>query len=211
MNAMTWYDWKTHSVWSQPWGAAISGELKGASLTLIPGAVVPWSTWRDEHPDTTVVTNDLEYYSSLSLSRGALPFDNFVIGVALKEAASAYYFKMAAERRVINDFVGEYPIAVFVDPDTRDIRVYLRRASAEAAPPALEFELDADGNYVDRQTGSVWDVTRAVSIEGALKGAALQQVPYVTAFDWAWRDFYPQSSFYAIEELIREQQKTGKP
>jgi hypothetical protein len=33
---MTWWDWETQSIWSQPWGAAIDGELTGARLTLLP-------------------------------------------------------------------------------------------------------------------------------------------------------------------------------
>ena len=52
MNAMTWWDHDTESVWSQPWGSAIRGPLEGTALTLIPASIVPWPTWLDEHPDT---------------------------------------------------------------------------------------------------------------------------------------------------------------
>ena len=27
-------------------------------------------------------------------------------------------------------------------------------------------------------------------------GAVLQRVPYFTAYDWAWEDFYPHGAFY---------------
>ena len=36
MNAMTWWDWESQCVWSQPWGAAIDGELTGTRLNLLP-------------------------------------------------------------------------------------------------------------------------------------------------------------------------------
>ena len=126
MNAMTWWDHATRSVWSQPWGASIAGPLKGTSLRLIPASIVPWGTWLAEHPDTTIVANDLdrEFYSS------ERAYDEFVIGVALQDAATAYRYSIAAEQRVINDVVGSFPVAVFVDPDTRDLRVYLRRVGA---------------------------------------------------------------------------------
>jgi hypothetical protein len=43
-NAMTWWDHQTQSVWSQVWGQAIAGPLKGTTLELIPASIVPWRT-----------------------------------------------------------------------------------------------------------------------------------------------------------------------
>jgi hypothetical protein len=40
---------------------------------------------------------------------------------------------------------------------------------------------------------------RGVAIEGPLKGQALRSVPYIPAFDSAWRDFYPDSEWYKGE------------
>ena len=202
--AMTWWDHKTESVWSQPCGTAIGGPLEGTALTLIPASVVPWPTWLDEHPETTVMANDLD----LIQPQTAVPqneFDrtidtlvttrgDFVIGVALEESAAAYLYTPTAERRVINDRVGEHPIVVLADAETRDINVYLRRPAATipdgSAPSELTFELDHEGRLVDTETGSVWDARRGVAIEGPLQGSILQQVPYVTAYLWAWRDFF---------------------
>jgi hypothetical protein len=45
MNAMTWWDHESESVWSQPWGRAIAGPLKGIELELLPSELVPWETW----------------------------------------------------------------------------------------------------------------------------------------------------------------------
>ena len=58
MNAMTWYDHKTESIWSQPWGRAIYGELKGTELTLLPLQVTTWSSWKRDHPQTLAMVND---------------------------------------------------------------------------------------------------------------------------------------------------------
>ena len=43
MNAMTWWDHKTASVWSQPWGMVILGDLKGTQLTQIPYEFTTWA------------------------------------------------------------------------------------------------------------------------------------------------------------------------
>ena len=42
MNAMTWWDHDTSSVWSQPTGEAILGPLKGERLELVPSTLTEW-------------------------------------------------------------------------------------------------------------------------------------------------------------------------
>ena len=59
MRAMTWWDHKTESIWSQPLGTALEGPLEGTELTLIPASIIPWETWLDTHPETTVVVDSL--------------------------------------------------------------------------------------------------------------------------------------------------------
>jgi hypothetical protein len=193
MNAMTWYDHKTESLWSQPWGSAIHGNLEGTALTLISASIVPWSTWTQEHPDTTVVIDglDVDYFA---VERG---YDKFVIGVALEDSATAFPYVIASEQGVINDAVGEHPVAVFVTLEPRDIKVYLRRvANGDGDVHELSFELDGEERVLDTETGSVWDTARGVAVEGPLKGAVLQQIPYVSSYDWAWSDFFPHTTFY---------------
>ncbi len=197
MNAMTWWDHETLSIWSQPWGSAIDGELKDTALTLIPASIVPWPTWLQQHPETTVVADDL---GRKLLAPGNTIIDEFVVGVALADAAKAYDFRLASEKRVINDRIGEHPVAVFVSPDTRDIKVYLRGSVVDdsdgAASSELLFGEDDRRRIVDLETGSVWDIALGLAIDGPLKGTLLQQVPYVTSYEWAWRDFFPHTTFY---------------
>ena len=101
------------------------------------------------------------------------------------------------ELRVINDKVGEHPVAVFVNSEPRDIKVYLRRvADGDGDVSELSFELDDEQRVVDTETGSVWDLARGVTVQGPLKGAVLQQIPYVSSYDWAWSDFFPHTTFY---------------
>ena len=198
MRAMTWWDHTTESIWSQPWGTSIDGPMRGTALTLIPASVVPWKTWLEEHPDTTVVADDLDR----NRLRIAESRDDFVIGVAIQEFATAYYYEEASDLRVINDKISEHPVVVFVDPASRDIKVYLRRAATndnESETPVLTFEMNDKGQVVDVETSSLWNPSGGVAFEGELKGAILQQIPYVTSFDWAWEDFFPNTTFYGRE------------
>ncbi len=86
MNAMTWWDHSTESVWSQVWGRAIEGTLAGTELELIPSQTIPWGTWRAQHPETLLMSTGSP---RLSLSPERFQ-DYYVIGVTLDDAAKAY-------------------------------------------------------------------------------------------------------------------------
>jgi hypothetical protein len=199
MQAMTWFDLETESIWSQPWGSAIAGPLEGRALTLLPAEVVPWSTWLAEHPGTTVLAGDLGDDRSYGLEGLR---DGFVIGVAIGENAVGYHYRAAAEAGVVNDDIGDRPVVVLVDPGSRAIKVYLRvvpgPAPADGAGQrdGLTFSAGDDGRLTDVETGSTWDAARGVATDGPLTGAQLQRVPYVTSFDWAWEDFFPATRFW---------------
>ena len=187
MNAMTWWDHQTESVWSQPWGMAINGPLKGATLELIPASIVPWATWLVDHPETLV----LKVKGGLFGAPREGFREGYVIGVTLGEHSKAYPFPAAAERAIINDYVGPFPVVVLADEGTKGVHVYLRVVGGTE----LQFDL-MEGQLVDRETGTRWDLVRGLAVEGPLEGQSLQQVPYITSFDWAWDDFYPHSEFY---------------
>ena len=100
MRAMTCWDHETESIWSQPWGMAIHGPLKGTRLRLIPARIVPWVTWLDDHPDTLVMEVEGRGFG------GRESFsERYVIGITLGEHAKAYAFEPASKEEVINDWV----------------------------------------------------------------------------------------------------------
>ena len=191
MRAMTWWDHETGSIWSQPWGAAIEGELAGTRLALMPVGIEPFGSWVARHPETQVLTINGDARIGVYGSVGGTDF--FVIGVTLGTEASAYRYPDVAAAGVVNDRVGDRPIAVFVDADTREINVYL------ATPPgrdgSLTFGPVGDG-FTDSQTGSEWDPFSGEAISGPLKGTRLTRLAWVSSFDWAWEDFFPHSRFY---------------
>ena len=109
---MTWFDHQTSSIWTQPWGQALAGELKGTQLQILPFSLVPWATWKAEHPDTLALLPDRIY--------GIQPAsDGFVVGVALGDDARGYdYRALIREGGIINDRLGEIPLVVHVNAST---------------------------------------------------------------------------------------------
>ena len=187
MRAMTWWDHETRSIWSQPWGRAIEGPLKGTRLEMIPARIMPWKAWLEDYPRTLLLDTSTWVFQA----PGALFNDKTIIGVTLGEFAKAYPLGPAGRAGVINDWVGPFPVVVFADEVSKAVYVYSRQLGDRE----LEFSL-SDGRPVDRQTGSTWDIVRGIALDGPLRGEVLRQVPYMSAYRWAWEDFYPHSKFY---------------
>ena len=190
--AMTWYDHETDSVWSQPTGSGLIGTYQGIRLDMIPVEVVPWATWLDEHPDTKVL--DVGNYAS---RRGGVnPFefrgDTYVVGVALGDEAKAYPFELVSSEIVVNDHIGDLPVLVYANPETRSVHIFARQVQDRT----LFFEW-VDGQIRDLDTGSLWGPSSGLASEGELRGQLLKELPYSTAFDWAWEDFYPHTEVYS--------------
>lgn len=184
MNAMTWYDHESSSIWSQPWGRAIQGELKGIELFPLPFQLTTWSSWLAEHPDTLAMVNDVE-----RLGRRQAFDPDFVIGLIISERAKAYYYEDVLEQRVVNDMLAEIPVMVWAGDN--NFHAYIRQIGDQT----LTFTFRG-GQLVDEETGSTWDVTRGLATDGPLKGQGMASVPSMSAYDWAWRDFYPDTVFF---------------
>jgi hypothetical protein len=130
-----------------------------------------------------------------------LPAMERVVAVHLNGRSVAYPFSALREVLVIHDDVSGVPIVVFWAPGTssaldaavvtegRDVGssgVFLRSVGDRT----LAFEAAAGGRYVDRQTGSTWDVTGR-ALAGPLAGSRLEPVPHGDYFWFAWAAFQP--------------------
>jgi hypothetical protein len=200
MNAMTWWDHETNSIWSQPWGRSIEGPYKGAELFLLPSQITTWANWKAEHPETLAMTNN---YYRVGFRQKFDP--DFVIGLILAGHAKAYYYRDVEAAGLINDMLGtdipgnDHPgnaepgaIPIFIWAAAQNFHAYIRQVEGQT----LNFRLDGD-LLIDQETNSTWDITRGLATAGPLKGQSLQPVPSTSAFDWAWEDFFPDTGFYA--------------
>jgi hypothetical protein len=187
MNAMTWWDHETESIWSQPWGRALEGEYKGVELFLLPSQLTTWLNWRNAHPQTLVMSNDLDRVSLFG-KQGFRP--NFVIGLILNNQAKAYYYLDVEKQGIVHDWLNDVPILVWAAAE--EINAFVRVMDDQV----LTFEWNGE-TLIDVETGSTWNLSRGLALSGPLQGRSLQQVPSSSAFDWAWLDFYPESDIYS--------------
>lgn len=187
LNALTMFDHGTESVWGQVWGKALFGPKEGQTLELLPATLAPWGAWRASHPHTLAMSTGV---GGFRLFREAAR-DDFVIGIALADAARAYHWRDASRAGAVNDLVGDVPVVVAANSISRNIAVYGRIVGDQV----LTFQLDGD-QLMDMETGSRWHTSTGVALSGPLRSSVLKNIPWSPAFDWAWMNHYPSSTFY---------------
>ena len=137
------------------------------------------------HPETLVMVNDID---RLGPRRQEFSRD-FVVGLVLEQHSKAYYFSDVQDAGVINDAFDEIPVVVWASGN--EYAAYIRQVGDRV----LTFYRDG-ADIFDRESGTRWDFQRGLGVEGPLTGEALQPVPSLSAFDWAWESFYPQAETY---------------
>ena len=127
------YDRATETLWNQFTGVPVVGPLAGSDIRLkvLPNALTTWEEWLEQHPDTTVISNETGVYSpdlyrpewdmrsiyfSYRTSPGTmfpvagidetLPIKEQVFGLVFGEAARAYARPALMQAQVVNDTVG---------------------------------------------------------------------------------------------------------
>lgn len=193
LRAMVWWDHETGSLWSQPTDIAIHGDYAGVQLAAIPAAIEPWEAWLDAHPETLVLED-----TDRILERTDQPTDPFaevperqVVGIAMGGLTRAYRVQDVAKQGVVNDVLGGVPLLVYANGETGSVHIYVRAVGTRE----LTF-LSKETKVLDHETGSVWDPALGLAVEGPLAGEALKEIPFTSAFDWAWDLHYPDSDFY---------------
>lgn len=104
------YDRETESLWSQIMSTAISGPLKGHRLTAIPMQNTTWEDWKEQHPNTLILSTETGYrrdYSSnpyidyeldnsiwfpVTAQDASYPAKSLVIGLEIEGKFKAYPF-----------------------------------------------------------------------------------------------------------------------
>lgn len=203
-------DRSTGSYWYQVAGSAIVGPLTGAELELLPSSVATWQQWRNDHPDTLILTRDTGYSrpyhrdsfalygDTIDQGRFAFPVgegarddrlrpSELVVGIHLDGVTRAYPVERITEPT--NDVVGGKKVVVV--PIEGGAAVF----SAVVGDKDLRFQSVGE-EIADVETGSVWD-SSGVAVSGDLAGTALDPIPARTTFWFALVGAFPEVEVYS--------------
>ena len=196
------YYHETGSYWFQVLGEAIVGPLTGKRLVLLPSVTTTWGRWKEQHPETKVLSRNLGLLSGglgspyardpfvgydERLNRGQfvfpvteekldgrLPAGQKVFAVQVGQSHKAYALPEDSDW-VINDEVDGKSIVVIARVEGPTAASYVSAIDGRT----LTFRLN-DGAVLDSETGTTWDDSgRAIS--GPMAGAQLNPVPSRTS------------------------------
>jgi hypothetical protein len=219
------YDRQTESWWQQATGEAIAGEFAGRQLDFYPASLISWADFKTAHPGGKVLSRETGFardygrnpytgYDDVNntpflydgpQTPGQLPPMARVVTVELNGEAVAYPYEVLQEAHVVNDVIGDAPVAVLWSPGTASALDAGSVASGRDVGAGVVFsrELDGqtldffhDGKIIDEQTGSEWNVLGQATA-GPLAGKQLTPIVGVNHFWFSWAAFRPNTRIYA--------------
>ncbi len=166
------YDRDTESLWSQILGQAVAGPRVGQSLTAIPISHTSWRDWRNDHPDTLVLSDDTGY--SRDYRRD--PYAGY------EESRHTYF---AVNNRA---------------PDTyhpKEVVVGLGVDGVYKAYPFIELERQGKPGFSDSVNGKRFDFEwDAANRSVTITDSAGHHVAAIQGFWFAWFAFHPDTEVF---------------
>ncbi len=222
------YDRQSETWWQQLTGEGLVGSYAGLLLDIVPSQVISFASFAERHPQGLVLSRDTGFSRQYGInpyanydSRPGRPFlfrgeidarlsspVDHVLATTVNGIAKAYPFTILREQRVINDAIGESPVAAFfqagiasalgdsVIDNAADLGTAgLYRATLDGI--TLSFMPLEDGRFTDAQTGSTWNAY-GEAIAGELQGEELEWINAFPHFWFAWAAFHPETEVYGI-------------
>lgn len=199
------YDRQTDTFWSQIQGNALVGPLVPETLELVPSSITEWGRWSEAKPDTRVLSRSSGqggpgayttdpydgYENSERVGFGVeevddrLPSKELVYGVAVGGESKAYTEDVVERENLIEDEVGEVPVAVVENQASGGVTVLLRELNG------TEVDLSLRNNTLASSRGSWTPEGDSVSANQSLRTLNSH------GFYWfAWSKFHPKSVVY---------------
>ena len=198
------YDRFTESYWSQALGLAVTGELTGHRLDLIPFDIITWGDWKTLHPDTLVLTTDTGHIRSYATDPygsyyteprimfpvehrdDRMPPKDVILGFHQDDVYKAFRQNDIESNIVINDSVGEIPV-MLVSLFSQNSRAFERTVDGEI----LDFAY-TDDKILDSQTNSEWNYD-GLAVSGYYEGMQLKRMAIEPGFWFEWVAFHPNT------------------
>jgi hypothetical protein len=200
-------DEQTGTYWQQITGLAVSGPLKGHTLTLIPADELTFGTWKAEQPNGTVL-NDVpafvkEYAAKdwevemarmptvISYAQPGLQPRDLMLGIRTGESARAFPYNSLVKEKLIQDRVGALPVIVVLGADNKSVRVF----EAGRGQFYRVAEMKSGAVMMDAQSGSEWNF-QGCAISGPRAGECLKSVNVIKDYWFDWRNYNPKTTVY---------------
>ncbi|RDE23063.1 DUF3179 domain-containing protein [Motiliproteus coralliicola] len=169
------YDRQSESLWSQITGEAVTGARKGQRLTLLPSTLTSWQRWRQQHPETRLLSTDTGFRRDYQRS----PYGDYERNGRLYFPVEFLSQRYHPKERVLGVQVGNaYKAYPFVELAKRDDESPL---IDELGGQKLRIEYD-----IQSRSGQVFDQQQ-------------RELPVINSFWFAWYGFHPDTDIWRAD------------
>ncbi len=197
-------------------------EGRNDPLSTVPTVMTSLRTWQWLYPESPVWVRRKEWRDTFYLKILAradvidpsspvmvyplqheldkrLPMKSLVLGVLADGQSRTYPAAVVAEQKVINDQLGETPLAIFCVDD------YMQVFDRRIVGATLTFDRAEQGpGFVDRESGSKWSPTGKCTT-GEQHGTQLAAIPHSNKIFWfVWSDYFPNCGIYGEAEKAED-------
>ena len=212
-------DRETGSWWQQASGRAIAGNMKGATLELMPNDELTFALWKSESPHGLVLApvvghGDKDYDKKweeevakypvpLTFPGQGLKDRDVVLGIHLGGQSRAFPLAKVRAQTPLADKVAGVPVALVLGPDGESIRIFRSQLNGteidlyRAPPPnqdSASKEDTSDWKLIDSQ-GNTWNFAGCAT-SGPATGACLDKIQFLKDYWFDWKNYNPQTTVY---------------
>lgn len=136
----------------------------------------------------------------VSASKATLGNDDLVISVSLEGETKAYPLRILVWHEIVNDVVGDTPLAVTYCPLCGTAMVFKAEIGGQPRSFGVSGLLyQSDVLLYDRETESLWSQLAMKAVSGPEVGNRLDWVPSQMMKFSAWREKYPEARVLSFE------------
>ena len=202
-------DRETGSWWQQVTGRAITGELAGSALELMPNDELTFALWKSESPHALVLApvaghekdydkdwekEVVKYPVPLTFPGQGLKDRDVVLGVVIGGQARAFPLEKVRGASPVEDKIGVVPVALVTGPDGESVRVFRSQWNG------LDIELYRDAQNPEWRLVDSQGNTRnfaGCATSGPAVGQCLQKINFLKDYWFDWKNYNPQTTVYS--------------
>ena len=203
------FDEETNSLWSTFEGIPVVGPLVGSGVALTPQPVVTttWKEWRDEHPDTHVLSIDTGYkrdYAEGAAYRDYFATDRLMFRVSktdgrLPNKAEVVVMRIGGTAADVppeplaidTQLLRKHPVYTFAAASRRFVVVTSERGANRVYDGGAGFPEQPAARAIRDADGQSWNVTEAALVL-ADHSRQLARVSAQRAFWFGWHAQFPE-------------------
>ncbi len=167
------YDRETESLWSQIMAQAVTGPMKGSELEIITTINTTWKEWKDNHPNTLVLSTKTGYARNYNSTPYAGYDDSESLYFPVKKRNRSYHPK---ERILGVEVNGKYKAYPF----------------SELEKAGCDIEDSFNGKKIRVLFDNEAKAARIVDEEGL-------EIPSYVSFWFAWAAFHKKTEVFTAE------------